>query len=286
MKEVLTDKGVRNQLKPPFFQILGIKVNALTLEKAISLVEKGVKSNKQYQITTPNPEQIVLAQQNPGFKEVLNHSDLAIPDGVGLVWAMKRQWQSSAARQLLPVFQSRANEALSASKTPSRIRRLSGVDLMEALCALAAKKNWRVFLLGGREAAEQAAAKLQVASCKLQVRFDSGAKDIKKETPADRKRIINSINDFRPHLLFVAYGAPYQELWIAKNLPLLRVRVAMSVGGAFDYLSGQVKRAPLILQKMGLEWLYRLVCQPWRLKRQLALVKFMWLVMVRKESVK
>lgn len=127
--------------------------------------------------------------------------------------------------------------------------------------------------------------KLTINNQQLTITSFLGTQDISKETKEERKRVINKINDFRPHLLFVAYGAPYQELWIAKNLPLLRARVAMGVGGAFDYLAGKVPRAPKWIRNMGLEWLYRLIREPWRLKRQLALVKFIWLVLNEKSMI-
>ena len=91
-----------------------------------------------------------------------------------------------------------------------------------------------------------------------------------------KERIIKKINRFKPHFLFVAYGAPWQEYWIAENLPNLKVKVAMGVGGAFDYISGIIKRAPHWVRQANLEWLFRLICQPWRFKRQLKGVRFIY----------
>jgi len=225
-------------------RILNVKVEFPSLEQAVGWARQAIKYNKVVQITTPNPEQVVLSQKDKEFLKVLNNSDLAICDGIGLCWAAKK----------------RISE------------RLSGTDLMLGLCKEAAKKNWRVFLLGSREEVVKKTAAI------LNARYSSGFKDITKQTDKENQEIIKKINSFKPNLLFVAYGAPYQEKWLAKNLPKLKVNVGMGVGGAFDYISGKIKRAPQWVQNSGLEWLWRLIHQPWRLKRQLALLKFIWLV--------
>jgi len=242
-------------------EILGVKVDFIKLENALSLIEKWVNSNKKHQITTPNPEQIILAYNDYRFKEILNHSSLAVADGIGLVWAA-RLLKNQPARQF---------------------PRLSGVDLMVELCQLAAKKNWSVFLLGGRDqAAEQAAEQLKKSYPQLKVGYDCGSSNVQKETEQEKKAVVAKINNFQPRLLFVAYGAPQQEKWLKQNLPFLKVKVAMGVGGAFDYLGGKVDRAPRSWQKIGLEWLWRLGHQPWRLGRQLRLIKFVLLVIKEK----
>jgi N-acetylglucosaminyldiphosphoundecaprenol N-acetyl-beta-D-mannosaminyltransferase len=225
-------------------QILNVKVEFPSLEQAVSWVSEAIKYNKVVQITTPNPEQVVLAQKDREFFKVLNSSDLAICDGIGLCLVAKKKLSD----------------------------RITGTDLMLALCKEAAKKNWKIFLLGGETEVAKKTARI------LNAEYSQGSEDIAKETDKENQEIIKKINAFKPHLLFVAYGAPYQELWLAKNLPKLKVNVGMGVGGAFDYISGKIRRAPEWLQSIGLEWLWRLVCQPWRLKRQLALLKFVYLV--------
>lgn len=263
---MITDKTHETQDSLPFLNILGIKVNGISLAKALSLVEAWVETDKQYQIITPNPEQVVLAQKNKRFFEVLNGAALAIPDGIGLVWAMKRV----AGRQ--------------AGIKGGSFERLAGTDFMQEICKLAGKKKWRVFLLGGWDSAKQAAVKLKNANENLQIESHRGAVSIKKETSRERKKIIKKINRFAPHFLFVAYGAPHQEFWLAENLPKLKVKVAMGVGGAFDLLAGKVPRAPKFWQQMGFEWLFRLLVEPWRFQRQLALLEFIWLVLIGKSD--
>ncbi|MFC1711575.1 WecB/TagA/CpsF family glycosyltransferase [Patescibacteria group bacterium] len=243
-------------------EILNIKINFISLQKALSLIERWVETNKQYQITTPNPEQIILANKCYRFKKVLNDSQLAIADGIGLVWAAKKQKSKKTSKEKLKYF------------------RLSGVDLMQELCKLAAKKKLRVFFLGGKNNTADKTAKHFAKTYNLQFyNYDAGALDIKNEENKEKIKIIKKVNKFKPHFMFVAYGAPYQELWIADNLKKLNVKVAMGVGGAFDYFSGQLKRAPKVLRKIGLEWLWRLIQQPWRVKRQFNLVRFVYLVL-------
>jgi len=272
-------------------KILGIKVDFLSMAEALKWAESQVKYNKRGQITTPNPEQVMLAQKDEEFKKVLNNADLAICDGIGLVWATKFL---KGARNLLLESSPRdteqkrhgrvtgpiANISSRDSFAPFKLTRLSGTDLMITLCQLAAKKGWKVFLLGGKKGvAEKAAKKLDLRFKIKGLRYDDGALDIARETGEEKREIIKTINEFSPQLLFVAYGAPHQEKWIAHNLPQLKVNVAMGVGGAFDYLAGRVSRAPKWVRNIGLEWLWRLTRQPWRVKRQLALGKFMWLVL-------
>ena len=112
-----------------------------------------------------------------------------------------------------------------------------------------------------------------------------GIENIKNPKKSEEDGIFSIITDIKPHLLFVSFGSPYQEKWIWNNRKRLKGIVCMGVGGAFDYLSGVVKRPPFILRKIGLEWFYRLIIQPWRWKRQLRLISFMWLVLKQKFNV-
>lgn len=273
----LTKKTSYYRINKISVRILGVKVDFVDLQEALSLVGKWVKSSKKYQITTPNPEQIILAQKDYRFREILNKSALAIADGVGLV---------AAARLLKFKVKSLKFKVIAArlKRSATIYQRLSGIDLMIELCKLAAKKNWRVFLLGGRNnVAQKTAAAINNLTIKqfnnrLKIEYFEGAKNIKEESEREKKEAVRRINNFKPDILFVAYGAPWQEKWIGDNLPQLKVKVAMGVGGAFDYLAGKVKRAPFWIRKIGLEWFWRLLNQPWRLRRQLALIKFVYLV--------
>ena len=140
-----------------------------------------------------------------------------------------------------------------------KLRRLSGADLMMALI----KKGYKTLLCGSKPGVAQKAAK------KL------GVMGISQPN-------LSKINKIKPDLLFVALGHGKQEKWIAKNLPKLKVKVAMGVGGSLDYIAKPWLRAPLLIQTLGLEWLWRLILQPWRLKRQLSLLEFVYLVITNK----
>jgi N-acetylglucosaminyldiphosphoundecaprenol N-acetyl-beta-D-mannosaminyltransferase len=293
--------------KWPTFKILNVKVDFPTQKQALKWVEQVVNYNKVCQITTPNPEQVVLAQKDLEFHRVLNNADLSICDGVGLFWAVKlgfargRFLLSRSPEAILKPPFGMSETGLTARTVVSaerrrllrgEINRLSGTDLMLDLCQLAGCKGWRVMLLGGRNGVAALAAEkiknLKFKNKNYNEKFKiiglNGSKNIKTETEKERQEIIKKINKFQPQLLFVAYGAPQQEKWIAENLPALKTNIAMGVGGAFDYISGRVRRAPGFVRKIGLEWFWRLFLQPWRLKRQLALLKFIRLVIFNKKN--
>jgi len=217
-------------------KILNIKVCQVSNQKVLTLIEDFIRSKKPHQIVTVNPEFIVGAQQDKEFARVLNKADLALSDGYGLIWASK------LLNRPLP-------------------ERISGTDLIYQIAPLASQKGWRIYLLGGQEGiAEKVYTNLKNNFTKIKI--------VGKEAgdPHDLE-IIQRINKTKPDILLVAWGAPKQDKWIAKFKQSLNVPVMMGVGGAFDYISGKVRRAPLWMRKAGLEWLYRLVRQPWRWRR-------------------
>ena len=251
-------------------EILGVKIDTLTFAAVVKTVISRVKKGEKFWIATPNPEIVVLAKEDRAFGRILNLSDLAIPDGIGLVWA---------GRLLAKKGEERPKE------------RVSGVDLMEKLCQEAALNNWRVFFLGGRgRVAKRALCKMQKKYPGLCGKAESGPEmeirdgelEIKGRELGKNKKTIKTINAFRPEFLFVGFGMGKQERWVLKYFDILNTRGIMVVGGAFDFLSGKIKRAPRWLQKIGFEWLWRLVLEPWRFRRQLKLLKFIWWVLGRK----
>ncbi|MDZ4246820.1 MAG: WecB/TagA/CpsF family glycosyltransferase [Dehalococcoidia bacterium] len=254
--------------------ILGVEIDDISMEEAVGMVEGWIEEGGRHYIVTPNPEFVMAAQKDPEFKRILNNADLAIPDGVGL-------------------------------KIGSDLENtIAGVDFLERLCKEAAEKGFTTGFLGGRDGvAKEAAECLQkkYPGLKVVLAEDGGEindnGEIVPAGPAARQphafpTALTSAGP--PHgaprlaspappptdILFVAFGQVKQEKWIAKNLSKIPVRVAMGVGGAFDEISGRVPRVPAWVQRTGLKWLARLVLQPWRIKRQLVLVKFVWLVIV------
>jgi len=223
-------------------KILGVKISNLDEKQALKKVREFLESGRQHYIVTPNPEFLVKAQEDKDFKNILNRADLSIADGFGLVLASRLSGRS--------------------------FKRMSGVDLMEKICQRSSRKGWPVFLLGGRgETAKKAAKNLRNKYPGLEI-YSS-----EEESPA--------LDISQPAVLFVAFGAPRQEKWIVENLEKIpSVKLAMGVGGAFDFVSGRVMRSPEFLRNIGLEWLWRLFRQPWRAKRTFkAIVVFPYLVL-------
>ncbi len=257
----------------------------------LEYILKSVKKHQEkYYIVTPNPEILVIANENPKYKKVLNGAKLALIDGVGIVWGAK----------LL-------------GKTLKH--KISGIDLVENLCKEIAEKPITVGFLGaGAGVAEKTADCLKKKYPGLKVVFAQEEWELKetrqprvaddaRQSLSRHQKTSRSLNeslsrssdvkDSKPafsssasglpyfltiDILFVAFGSPKQEFWIAENLEKLPVKVAVGVGGAFDMISGKILRAPTVVRKVGLEWLFRLLIQPWRIKRQTTLLKFAWLI--------
>lgn len=259
-------------------KIAGLNLISTSEERLLGFLASRITRGQKTFVVTPNPEFLVFARHNPWFKKILNKADVAIPDGIGLVWA---------SRFLAP----RAKQKGLTSR-PVIKERISGTDLMEGLCKEAAGRGWKVYLVGGKPGvAKKTLTVLKKRFPGLQGWAKSGPKlelVTNHWSPITEKKITNKIiqeiNAKEPNLLFVAFGMGKQEKFIWDNWEKLNVKLAMGVGGAFDYLSGTIPRPPKWSRKVGLEWLYRLLRQPWRWKRQLALIEFVWLVIKEKVS--
>ncbi len=235
-------------------RILGVRVDAVTFDGMLDRIGAWILESGSHQVCTVNPEFVMEARRNAAFAAVLEAADLCIPDGVGLLWAAKHLGH----------------------RLPERV---TGSDGVPMIAARAAKQGWRLFLLGAAPGvAARAGERLAELHPSLQV---VGAYS---GTPADADapEIIARIAAVRPDILFVAYGAPKQDLWIARHSAALGVPVMMGVGGSLDFVVGAQKRAPKWLQQLNLEWLYRLIVQPWRWRRQMALPRFVLAVIKEK----
>ncbi len=231
---------------PARVTILDIPFDNVTQKQALEKALAGFAtpnssriSGHAYFIATPNPEMLLEARKNPQFKEILQKTDLNIADGIGILLA---------SRFL---------------KTPLP-ERVTGVDFMLALCKHL-PKGTKIFLLGAKEGvAEQVKMKLENLFPDVKI-VGTFAGSPSKE---DEQQICTQIQQSQAKILFAAYGTPKQELWLNSNLPRLQiVRLAIGVGGAFDFIAGIQKRAPKWMQKLWLEWLYRLIQEPKRIKR-------------------
>lgn len=243
--------------------ILGVDISNLTFSEGIRQVLEWIKnSEKKYYIVTPNPEGVMLARKDIEFKKILNQADLAIPDGAGLVWAGKILGKPFKER-------------------------ITGVDFMLGLCQLADREGFSVGLLGaGSGVVEKAAETLKKRYPDLKIPLCKQEWDEDQGSPGARPRGLlgQSQGDtlVEVDLLFIALGMPKQEKWIKENLEKIPVKVVMGVGGTFDYLAGKIPRAPEGLRNLGMEWLYRLIREPRRFKRQLAIWEFGLLVLKEK----
>lgn len=233
-------------------EILGVRVHAATMPEALERIAAFVAEGPSHQVVTVNPEFVMTARRNPAFRQVLNQADLALPDGIGLVWAARLLYERGA----LP-------------------ERVAGVDMVERLAEASARRGWRLYFLGAAEGVADRAA--QVLAHRYPGLSVAGA-FAGSPAEAEAEALIARVRAARPDILFVAYGAPAQDMWIARHRDKLQVPVAMGVGGAFDFIAGVARRAPRWVQQAGLEWLHRLICQPWRWRRMTALPRFAALV--------
>ncbi|MCL4779463.1 MAG: WecB/TagA/CpsF family glycosyltransferase [Gammaproteobacteria bacterium] len=227
--------------------VLGVPVDCVDMDRALSAVDDMVAGDQPRTILAVNPEKVMKAQNDPVLSRALNDAGLLIPDGIGVVYAVRTLWGE-------------------------RIARVPGSELMPAICARAAERGYKVFLFGAsREVNDQAVVKLRAQYPGIQiVGHHDGYVD-----EAGMPRLIEAIDMSGAQILFVALGSPKQELWMEKYLPRLHhVRVCQGVGGTFDVIAGRVRRAPALFRNANLEWFYRLITEPRRALRQVVLPQF------------
>lgn len=228
-----------------------MQVHPLDTIGVLECICRFLDAHRALQLATVNPEFVVRAHRDPIFRAVLNRCDLATVDGVGLALALRWARGVPAAR-------------------------VTGTDLILPLVEILATRRMPLFLLGAGPGVAAAAA-LRLQDYCPEVQF-AGVLEGSPYANEDEQTCA-IIRESGARVLLVAYGAPAQEMWIARNLSRIGPCVAIGVGGAFDYLSGRVPRAPEWMRRHGLEWLYRLMRQPGRWRRQLALPIFVYLVL-------
>jgi N-acetylglucosaminyldiphosphoundecaprenol N-acetyl-beta-D-mannosaminyltransferase len=229
---------------------LGVRVCALTREKTLKLIERRLLSGKRTAIFTPNAEMLASAAKDSSICSLLNSSDINIPDGIGIYLASR----------------------LCFARLPERS---TGIGTAEQILKIAEKHSLRVFLLGGKESvAHKAALSLKKRYPRLIICGTHHGYFDKHNACKENSSVIRSINTAKADILFVCFGFPLQESWIAENLPSLpSLRLAMGLGGSLDVWSGNIRRAPSWVQSIGLEWLWRAFREPKRAKRLLSLPK-------------
>ena len=264
-------------------KILDVRIDDVSITEALEKARSFLVSG-QNKIFTPNPEMLVKAQKDEYFKKVLNSGDLNLCDGFGLWLAVRcaSSCHSERSEESLKVGEKGSFATLRMTKKTERI---TGIDFMLELCALAEKENRSIYLLGSGsdEITKQCAEVLNKKFVHLKIAgYDRGPMiEENSMLTAENGSTIDKINTANPDILFVAFGMGKQEKWIYENLAKMpSVRIAMGVGGSFDYIAGAVPRAPLFLRKIGLEWMYRLARQPKRAGRIFnATFKFVYLIL-------
>jgi N-acetylglucosaminyldiphosphoundecaprenol N-acetyl-beta-D-mannosaminyltransferase len=233
--------------------------------------EKLASGTKKYWVATVNPEFVMQAQKDKKFGQILKQTSLNVVDGIGLIWAQKVKGDG-----LLKKIGKGIGVGAEILQGKYKKEIASGADLILDLSQMAAKNGFKIFLLGGFGDRAKKTAEF------LKMKYDLKQSQLawcEGEPKVNNKEVILKINKFKPDILLVAYGMKKQEFWIADNLEKLKVGLVMGVGRSFDYYSGELKRAPEWVRKIGMEWLYSLIKEPKRIRRQLALPRFIWKVL-------
>lgn len=240
--------------------ILGVKIDNITLEESGEITKKLIeKSNKSCKIiVAPNTEFIMKAQKDKEFFDILKQAELSTPDSVGITLGAKLQ-----------------NKKLK--------ERIPGQAYFREVFRVAEKEGWTIYLLGGKDDIPiKAKEKLEKDFPKAKI---VGVHEGFFEKDSE-EYVIEEINKLQPNILFVAMGAPKQEKWIYNNRNKLKVDVAAGQGGTFDYEAGKIRRAPIVFQKLGIEWLWRLIRQPSRIIRMLVLPQYLIKILLKKDKTK
>lgn len=233
---------------PEKVEILGLRVDRMTMDEVLQKVEEFIKDGGFHQVITLGTEMAVAASSDHEFKDVINSAHLVVPDSVGILWAAKKKGKPLAER-------------------------VAGIDMIYRLSELAVKRGWSFYFLGAKQGiAEAAAENLSKAYPGLKITGTHHGYF------TDDNEVIEDIKRCKPDILLAAMGFPKQEKWTWKNREILGVPVCIGVGGSLDVLSGKLKRAPEIFIKLGLEWFYRFLKEPCRFWRLMALPKFMLIV--------
>lgn len=262
-------------------EVLGVGIDVTPESRLLKKIYSSLKRKQKLYIVTPNPEIIMLAQKDRSFFEILNGADVSIPDGIGVVAALKFLNLKSFENKLicLPTllfqgFLVGASIIFNKDWLTREVKVIKGRDMFLKLIAFADKKNLKVSLLGNKEkSAQKALKKLKnmFSGTKFYAysapMFDNNALPKTDKDKRQEAKVVRNINIVKPDFVFVGFGAPKQEKWIAKWIDKLNVSCMMAVGGTFDYISGTTKLPPEWVEELNLEWLYRLITGSQKLKR-------------------
>lgn len=246
-------------------KIYGINIDNTSLDKASETIEKYLNGDQVKTIFTPNTEIVMAAKKDNDLIDLINRADLVVPDGIGLVYASRIKKK--------PLYE-----------------RVTGFDLSMRILEIANKNGHSIYLLGGKEGiARQAGLNIKKNYPNINISgyhngYFKGSHNGNKDSE-EELNMIKDINSVKPNIIFVGLGFPKQEIWIDENKQRVKSRLIIGNGGVMDILSGNAKRAPEVFQKLGLEWLYRLINDPKRLRRQLVLPRFIIEVIFKKNII-
>lgn len=273
------------------FKVFGVEIDEVTEDQVVEQIDKWLgegrgskvedrRSNKHY-IVTPNIEFLMQARQDAEFRKILNAADLKIPDSSRFNWVKAIQNEKNVVKRLLiwPFF------LYSSVKILPSFPVTTGADLMSRLREESTEKAYRIGLIGGGKGlAEKVRQRYLGDKQDFGIVFTDSSIKVDKDGNTLEWVKQNDILSKDLDILFVGLGQVKQEKWIVKNLDKIPARVFIGVGGAIDYLSGDIARAPLFMRRLGLEWLFRVILQPWRIKRFGVLVKFVFLILFEKSK--
>lgn len=235
--------------------VLNVMIDVVTMKEAVEAVKQFILQKKSHLVVTPNPEIIMMANKDEQLARIINNADLVVPDGAGVVWAARYQGDAM----------------------PERV---AGYDLVQNLLIEAMSEKYKIYLFGGAPGIAEKARKI------AEERYP-GVQIVGTRngffTKQNESEIVNDIKACQPDILLVALGVPRQEKWLEEYKEELKVPVSIGVGGTFDVMAGVVKRAPLWMQRSNLEWLFRLLSEPKRAIRMLALPHFVIKIMTTKK---
>lgn len=251
-----------NELTAEKVNIGGIGISNLYFKEVVEIFNKSIDSNVKKRVCVTPVNCIVWATQNSTLKEIYNSADLTLCDGVPIIWASK----------------------LLGSKIRERV---TGLDLLPAYIAECYKRNYSMFFLGAQEGvAERLKEKCESLYSGIKISGIYTPPFAKKFTEEENAKMIDLVNDAHPDILWVSLSAPKQDYWINEHFDKLNAKIIIGVGGAFEITAGLIKRAPVILQKSGLEWFYRFYKEPTRLFKRYFVEAPLFLPVVLKQWVK
>lgn len=268
--------------------LFGLSIFGSNQSELLKLFKKSYKSESDLlSVATPNPEQIMLSRRNPVFLDHLRSFSIRVADGIGLVLASKLLSTQPISERITGVASVELLLSCLPEGRPALLVGGRGYANAVVQCNTSGsekRQEWRILpvpLTTKPFKNPPLQPKEKRATAKSTLYWTEAYKDISAPTLEEESRLGEIIQDLKPAVVFVALGAPFQEAWVVRHMPLLRkhdVRIVITVGGAFDMLTGKLKRAPGFLRAVGLEWLFRLIQEPWRWRRQLSLLSFCWLV--------